>query len=108
MARFYDFLNALKDGLEQLVSQTLSDHRDAATRDSDAFLRKAKADLQRWTKALARGQLTKQDFAWLVEGKRDLAEMVALKQAGLALVQMDKFRNSLLDLVIDTAFKTFL
>jgi hypothetical protein len=37
-----------------------------------------------------------------------LAELHALKQAGLAMVRIDRFKNALLDLVIDTAFDVFL
>ena len=88
MARFEDFLKALKDG--------------------QAFFKQARTDLERWTKALARGLLSKVDFEWLVRGKKDLAEMEALQQARLALVRVDQFRSSLIDLVIGTAFKTFL
>ncbi len=108
MARFDDFLNALKDGLKQLVAGTVKDYSQAATKDGQAFLAKTRADLERWTKALAQGHLSKEDFAWLVQGKKDLAEMEALKQTGLALVRVDQFRVSLIDLVVGTAFKVFL
>jgi len=108
MARFDDFLTALKDGLKQLVAETVQDFSAAATKDGQAFLRKARADLERWTKALARGQLSKADFAWLVQGKKDLAELEALKQAGLSLVRVDQFRSSLIDLVVATAFRIFM
>jgi len=108
MAIFDDFLNALKDGLKQLVADTVQDFTQAATKDGRAFLDKARADLERWTSALAHGHLSKDDFAFLVKGKKDLAEMEALKQAGLALVRLDQFRSSLIDLVVGTAFKVFL
>ncbi len=108
MARFEQFLKALRDGLKALVADTIQDFSQAATKDGQAFLKKARADLERWTKALARGQLSKADFEWLVQGKKDLAEMEALKQAGLGLVRVDQFRSSLIDLVVGTAFKVFL
>ena len=108
MTRFAAYLKALKDGLTQLVANSVQDFRQAATKDGQAYFTKARADLERWTKALARGQLSQADFEWLVQGKGDLAEMEALKQAGLAFVRVDQFRSSLIDLVIGTAFKTFL
>jgi len=108
MTRFEAFLKALKDGLRELVTNSIQDFSQAATKDGQAFFKKARVDLERWTKALARGQLSKADFEWLVQGKKDLAEMAALQQAGLALVRVDQFRSSLIDLVIGTAFKTFL
>ena len=49
--------------------------------------------------------ITTSTIEFLVKGKQDLAEMEALKQAGLALVRVDQFRNSLVDLVIGTTIK---
>ena len=37
-----------------------------------------------------------------------LAEFHTLKQAGIAMVRIDRFKNGLLDLVDDTAFDVFL
>ena len=108
MAKFDDFLEALREGLKQLAGQAIHDYRAAGIKDGQAFLQKTRADLERWTKALAKGQLSKADFEWLLQGKKDLAVMEALKQEGLALVEVDKFRSSLVDLVVNTAFKVFL
>ena len=83
MASFNDFLNALKDGLKQVVAQSLADYKDAAVQDGEAFLIKTRADLERWTAELAQGRLSRDDFEWLVRGKKDLGGMEALKQAGL-------------------------
>lgn len=107
MSDFNKFLSALKDGVKQLVTQTLADHRNAAVKDANAFLEKTRVDLERWTKELAAGKLKTDEFEFLVKGKKDLAEMQALKQAGLTLVRVDQFRNSVFDLVIGTAFKMF-
>ena len=40
----------------------------------------------------------------LVRGQKDLAQMKALKQAGLAQVSIDTFTNGVLDIVINAAF----
>jgi hypothetical protein len=104
---FNKFLSALKDGIKQLVTQSFGDHRKAAVKDANAFLKKTRADLKRWIGELEAGTLKKDDFEFLVRGKKDLAEMEALKQAGLASVRVDEFRKSVLNLVIGTAFKMF-
>src|SRR3989449_11621306 len=96
MTRFEDFLKALKDGLKELVANSVQDFSQAATKDGQAFFKKARADLEQWTKALARRQLTKADFEWLVQGKKDLAGIAVLQQAGLALGRADPFRSPLL------------
>lgn len=56
---------------------------------------------------LAQGELTHDDFEWLVLGRKDVIELHALKQSGLALVRLERFKNALFDLIIDTAFDLF-
>lgn len=105
MPDFQPLLTALKDGIAQLAVQTLQEHRQAAVEDAEAFLTKTQGDLERWARELAMGTLTAADFEFLLKAKQDLAEMQALKQAGLALVRIDQFRNALVDLVIGTTIK---
>lgn len=108
MPDFDDFLENLKKGLEELAKKNWAEFREAAEKDGKAFVEKTKEDLRRWTKLLAQGDLSKDDFEFLVAGKKDLAEMEALRQAGLTLVRLERFQNALISLVIDTAFETFL
>ena len=108
MADFNDFLESLKKGLEEIINKNWKEFKDAAEKDGKAFLDKTKEDMKRWTKLLAQGDLTKDDFEFLVSGKKDLAELEALKLAGLAQVRLERFQNALISLVIDTAFDTFL
>ncbi len=107
MAKFDDFWQALSKGLEDLALKNWKEVKDAAVSDGQAFLLKTQADLERWTLLLNTGALTREDFEWLVSGKKDLAEMHALEAAGLTAVRAEKFQNALISLVIDTAFKTF-
>ncbi|GGO80409.1 hypothetical protein GCM10011348_17000 [Marinobacterium nitratireducens] len=108
MANFDDFTQAVEDGVKELAKRTLKGFRDEALKDADSFLQTSRDDLQRWTRLLAGGELSQDDFEWLVMGKKDVAELHSLKQSGLALIRLDRFRNALIDLVIDTAFDVFL
>ncbi len=56
---------------------------------------------------MAAGRMDKDEFMFLVKGQKDVAQMLALKQAGLAAVNVDKFRNGVIDLVVNTALGTF-
>ena len=91
--------------MKDLIARTLSDHKRAATKDVAAFLKRARSDLERWVRQLASGALTQDEFEFLVRGQKDLAEMEALKQAGLGSARLDQFQASLIDLVIGTAVK---
>ena len=107
MATFKEFLDILKDETEKVVRAEWQDCKEAALRDGGAFVEKTKADLERWTALLALGSLSREDFEWLLKGKKDLAELEALKQAGLAQVRLDRFRDSILGVVTQTALRVF-
>src|SRR5262245_58008219 len=107
MADFSRFLEELTTKLTDLAEQQWTAYRDAAISDGTAFVDKIKADLERWSQLLASGALSKDDFAWLVQGKKDLAVLEALEQEGLALARLDQLRSDLVNLVVDTAFSVF-
>lgn len=96
---FRAFWKGLRDELRRLVESSWREYRDAALKDGDAFFRKTREDLERWAALLAKGQLTADEVTWLVRGKKDLATLAALEQAGLALAARDRFRDGLLDLL---------
>jgi hypothetical protein len=108
ISRFDDFLKILVKKAGDLAQEGLKEYRNEATKDARSFLLKAQDDLERWTDLLARGDLSREDFAWLLKGKEDLAELEALKRAGLGRARLQRFRQSLLDLVAATAFDVFL
>lgn len=108
MPSFSEFLAALKKELPEFAEYSWNEYKSAAIKDGKKFLEKTKADLERWTKLLANGDLTKDDFEWLLVSKRDLAELAALKQRGLTKVALDRFINGLIDTIVSTAFKMFL
>lgn len=105
MSKFDDFLHEIKTGAQQIAQQEAAEFLDAATKDAQAFLNDLETDLKTWTQQLASGQLSSADFEFLVKGKSDLAQMVALKKAGLAAIRIDRIRNALIDLVIKAASK---
>jgi len=108
MSEFDDFIDAIKEGAAELAQEIFGGYQDSAKEDAQAFLDKAKADLERWTKMLAQGEITEQDFKDFVEAKKALAEIHLLTQQGIALTKLERFRVALLDMVIDKAFAIFL
>ncbi len=108
MATFNDFLDEVKKEITVFAEKSWESYKDGAVSDGNAFVEKTKVDLERWTQMLSHGQLTRDDFEWLVVGKKDLAELEALKLAGLTKVALDRFVNGVIDVVINSAFKVFL
>ncbi len=105
MANFDEFLNELKDGIVELAKKEAGEFATQAKDDAQAFLDKMKDDLQTWFKQLTDGQLSKEDFEYLVKGRKDVAEMAALTQIGLAKIRVERIVNGVIDLVINAALK---
>ncbi len=108
MATFDDFLESLKHALSEYAQQSWADYRDQAEADGQDFIDRTKQDLQTWTQQLVAGQITQQEFKFNMNSKKALAQLVSLKQAGLAKVSADKFTNGLVDVIVNTAVSTFL
>jgi hypothetical protein len=108
MASFDVFLEELKNGILQLAEKEWSDLKGAAVADGNAFVQQLGEDLKNWTAELARGEISQADFKWLLEGKKDLAALEALKQAGLLQARLQKFVNGVIEVVVNTAVKVFL
>ena len=101
---FNSIFEQLKQGVIDLAQSTLKNYVSNAKQDAINMLNEMKEKLKRWTLLLADGKLTTSDFEWLVNSQKDLVEMDALKQAGLAAIRIDQFKASLMNLVVDTIF----
>ena len=105
MSQFSDFTKAVESGAKTLARSTLKEFLTQAQSDVNDFLANERANLQKWTKQLANGELTRTEFKSLVRGERDLAQLLALTNAGVATAKLQRFRDGLIDLVISSAFK---
>jgi len=108
MPTFNDFVTTVKNDLLDFTKENLEEYKDEILKDGNAFVEKTKEDLQRWTEGLASGALSQADFEFLLKGKKDLAQMEALKQLGLSKIRITKITNGIIDVVVGSAVKTFL
>jgi hypothetical protein len=108
MPTFNDFVTTVKNDLLDFTKENLEEYKDEILKDGNAFVEKTKEDIQRWTEGLASGALSKSDFEFLLKGKKDLAEMEALKQLGLSKIRITKITNGIIDVIAGSAIKTFL
>ena len=104
MANIDKILKDAGNQIAELAEKLFKQFTKQAIADAKDFLNEARDDLQRWVGELERKEIDKSDFESLVRGQKDVAEMQALKQAGLAQVSIDTFTNGVLDIVINAAF----
>jgi hypothetical protein len=99
---FNDIFQSLKEGVFNLAETSFKDFVAQAKADGESVLNSLKPNLEEWTNQLKDGEISVEDFKFLVAGQKELVEMIALKQAGIALIEADKFKNSVFNLIIDT------
>lgn len=107
MARFDEFAGAVKSGAKVIGKDLFREFQAQAVDDAREFLKRTEVELRQWTAQLARQELTPAEFEDLVRGQKDLAELHALTQKGIALAKLERFRRQLIDLVIGSAFRVF-
>jgi hypothetical protein len=89
---------------KELAATLFKKFTEQAVSDTEEFLQRSREGVDRATALLAAEQIDKDDFEDLILGKKDLAEMHGLKQAGLASATIDTFVNGVLQILIDAAF----
>lgn len=94
----------LEQGVGSLAKTTVSGYVSEAETDGKSFLTQIKGDLQQWTQLVVEGKLSKDDFADLLAGDESLLKMETLKQAGLAAIALDNFKNGVFNLIKNTIF----
>jgi hypothetical protein len=108
MSAFDDFRAAVIDEAEALAKTILKRGVKEARADAAAFVDNSAEKLERWTRLVAAGELTADEFASLVRSQKDLAELSALTKAGIQASRLQKFREKLVDAAVDTAFNVLL
>ncbi|MEM6720161.1 MAG: hypothetical protein AAF611_12625 [Bacteroidota bacterium] len=100
---FKDLLKELKGNLLHLMGAKFDDLKAESKKDVQDFLNASKDKLERWTTLLAQGNITLDDYKWLVESQKDLVVLQGLYAAGVSKIKLGHLKNSILDTVIQTA-----
>lgn len=104
MSNFEELFQQLEKGVESLARTSFKAYANEARTDGQTVLTNLKENLQRWTGEVESGYLTKEDLECLLQEEAALDELTALKQAGLAEIRLDTFKNSVVSLITDTVF----
>ena len=100
---FQTLFNQLKKDVSNVAVTSVQQFKNEAETDAQNLLENLKENLQNWTVQLALGAMTKEDFEFLVMGQKELIQMNLLKQKGMALIDLDKLKISLINQIVKTA-----
>lgn len=108
MSQFSDFKNDVIAQIKKLGETTLIDFASQAKSDTQKFLDAEAHDLERWTEELAKEEIDKEDFNFLIHGQVALFKMHMLTEAGITEAQLQQFRDALIKIVVDAGVKHFI
>ncbi len=94
----------ITDDVTNLAKSTAKEYLRQAKQDAQALIESTKENVIRWTELLAEGKLTTEDFEWLMFRQKDLVVMNALRQAGLAEIRIEGFKQGVIGVIIDSVF----
>lgn len=99
---FDQIYRLLKKNVALVAENTVHDYVSEAKKDGQQVLENMKDNLQHWTQEVENGAMTAEDLRFLLNSEAGLDEMIALKEAGLAAVHADKFKDGLINMIIGT------
>lgn len=105
MADINQILNDIKDQLAPLAEENVKEFAAQAKQDAEAFLAESKEKLTKWMQLLASGQIDQDEFGLLVNSQKAVASMRALRDANAGAIRIEKFRDSVFNVIVTTAVK---
>lgn len=93
-----EILNQAKD----IAVSTFKDYKRQAVDDAEGLISGIKPKLEKWTLMLAKGDISKDDLEFLVLAEKELVEMKALKQVGIALIKLDELKSKILKSTVNS------
>jgi hypothetical protein len=94
------YIESLKGEIPKLATNVGESLKDRLFKNATEFVEESKENLIKWTTAVAEGELSKEDFTWLLQSNKDLLKINGLKEIGLTEIQAVEFRNQMFDLVV--------
>ena len=104
---FSELLNTVVEGITELLKSTLNNVATDFKADAQQFVEQNKGNLQHWASLYASKKLTAKDLEALLRSSKNLFDMELLKQSGLALIAVDKFKNDAIAVIVNSVSKLF-
>jgi hypothetical protein len=104
---FSELLNTVVEGITELLKSTLNNVATDFKADAQQFVEQNKDNLQHWASLYASKKLTAKDLEALLRSSKNLFDMELLKQSGLALIAVDKFKNDAIAVIVNSVSKLF-
>jgi len=98
---FDKILKELKESMIELLGDQYAGLKKETKNDIITFVNDSKDKLERWTKLLANGGISLDEYQWLVESQKDLLTMKGLEKAGISKISLGHFKNKVVKTLVD-------
>ena len=99
---FEEVFETLKHGVTSLAQVTIKDYVSEAESAGHELLQQMKANLEKWTVEFTEAKITQLELTDFIEGQKEVLEMAALTQMGIAEADLDNFKSGIFSLVENT------
>lgn len=106
MIDFETFLQTVRTDLGLLAEDLGRNYAKEVVKDGTDYAKRFKDRIERRITLLADGKLTKDEFEWLMKAEKNLVELKTIKKKGLAIVQLNRIRDAIIDTMIGAALKS--
>ncbi len=105
MVDFDRFLKIVKTDLGIVAENLGLEYAKEVVEEGTDFARRFQDRLERRITQLTTGELSKDEFEWLMKSEKNLLELKSIEKKGLAVVQLNEIRGAIIDTLIGAAFK---
>lgn len=96
--------NIIKD-VSDYTKGRFKDVSDSLVDNTKVFLKENSNDLQHWSNQLVKGDLTREEFNFLIQSKKELLDIKLIADLEIIKIEKDKLLQEVLCIVIDQTFK---
>lgn len=90
----------LKKELKAIIANSYKDIKPQLEKDLTTFFETSKDKLERWIVLFSAGDLTEEEFEWLLKSQLDLTVLQALQTAGISKIKLNTIKNNIIKMII--------
>lgn len=98
-------IKELKNGIIDLVRDKLDIESKEVKKEIADILKASKTKLERWSLLLKNGDITEEDFLWLIESQRDLLQLQSLRALGVSQIKLGHFKSKVIEFIGKTVVR---
>lgn len=93
-------IETLKKELKAIIANSYKDIKPQLEKDLATFFQTSKEKLERWIVLFSVGDLTEEEFEWLLKSQLDLTVLQALQTAGISKIKLNTIKNNIIKMII--------